>query len=82
MSLIGPRPQLPSEVQQYEDWHKKRLETWPGITGLWQVSGRSELSFDEMVLLDIYYVENWSLLLDLQIALRTIPSLILGTGAY
>ena len=82
MSLVGPRPPLPSEVEQYQDWHMKRLETWPGITGLWQVSGRSDLSFDEMVLLDIYYVENWSLLLDLQIAFRTIPTLILGTGAY
>jgi exopolysaccharide biosynthesis polyprenyl glycosylphosphotransferase len=82
MSLIGPRPALPAEVELYQEWHRKRLQTWPGITGLWQVSGRSKLSFDEMVLLDIYYIENWSLLLDLQIALRTIPALILGTGAY
>jgi exopolysaccharide biosynthesis polyprenyl glycosylphosphotransferase len=82
MSLIGPRPALPSEVVLYQEWHKKRLQTWPGITGLWQVSGRSELSFDEMVLLDIYYIENWSLLLDMQIALRTIPAWLLGTGAY
>jgi lipopolysaccharide/colanic/teichoic acid biosynthesis glycosyltransferase len=82
MSLIGPRPALPTEVELYQEWHKKRLQTWPGITGLWQVSGRSKLSFDEMVLLDIYYSENWSLLLDLQIALRTIPAWFLGTGAY
>ncbi len=82
MSVIGPRPPLPSEVEQYQEWHKKRLETWPGITGLWQVSGRSELTFDEMVLLDIYYIENWSLLLDLRIALKTIPTVIFGTGAY
>ena len=82
MSLIGPRPMLPSEVEQYQEWHKKRLQTWPGITGLWQVSGRSDLTFDEMALLDIYYVENWSLLLDLQIALKTIPAWLLGTGAY
>jgi len=82
MSIIGPRPGLPSEVEQYQDWHRKRLETWPGMTGLWQVSGRSDLSFDEMVLLDIYYIENWSLLLDLQIALRTIPAILFGTGAY
>ena len=82
MSLIGPRPPLPSEVAQYQEWHKKRLQTWPGMTGLWQVSGRSELTFDEMVLLDIYYIENWSPLLDLTIALKTIPTLILGTGAY
>jgi exopolysaccharide biosynthesis polyprenyl glycosylphosphotransferase len=82
MSVIGPRPGLPCEVEQYQDWHRKRLETWPGITGLWQVSGRSDLSFDEMVLLDIYYIENWSLLLDLQIALRTVPAILFGTGAY
>ena len=82
MSMIGPRPALPSEVQQYQAWHMKRLETWPGLTGLWQVSGRSELSFDEMVLLDIYYIENWSPLLDLKITLKTIPCLVVGTGAY
>jgi lipopolysaccharide/colanic/teichoic acid biosynthesis glycosyltransferase len=73
---------LTGEVEQYQAWHKKRLETWPGMTGLWQVSGRSDLSFDDMVLLDIYYVENWSLLLDLRIALKTIPAFLLGTGAY
>jgi exopolysaccharide biosynthesis polyprenyl glycosylphosphotransferase len=82
MSMVGPRPQLVNEVEQYQPWQKKRLETWPGMTGLWQVSGRSDLSFDDMVLLDIYYVENWSLLLDLRIALKTIPIFILGTGAY
>ena len=82
MSIVGPRPPLQSEVDQYQEWHKKRLETRPGMTGLWQVSGRSKLTFDEMVLLDIYYVENWSPLLDLRIVLKTIPTLILGTGAY
>jgi lipopolysaccharide/colanic/teichoic acid biosynthesis glycosyltransferase len=82
MSLIGPRPALPSEVEQYQPWQRRRLETWPGLTGLWQVSGRSDRTFDEMVLLDIYYIENWSPLLDLKIALKTIPTLILGTGAY
>ena len=82
MSMIGPRPALPTEVERYQEWHRKRLQTWPGLTGLWQVSGRSELAFDEMVLLDIYYIENWSLLLDLQIALRTIPALFLRRGAY
>ena len=59
MSLVGPRPALPSEVAQYQEWHLKRLEILPGLTGLWQVSGRSDISFDEMVLLDIYYGENW-----------------------
>ncbi len=82
MSLVGPRPALPDEVAQYQDWHKKRLEVSPGLTGLWQVSGRSKLSFDEMVLLDIYYVENWSPTLDLRIMLKTIPLVLMGEGAY
>lgn len=82
MSLVGPRPPLPKEVAQYHEWHKKRLEVRPGITGLWQVSGRSLLSFDEMVLLDIHYIENWSLWLDINIMLRTIPQVLLGRGAF
>ncbi|HNS02199.1 MAG TPA: undecaprenyl-phosphate glucose phosphotransferase [Anaerolineae bacterium] len=82
MSLVGPRPALPEEVADYADWHRQRLATAPGITGLWQVSGRSDLSFEEMVLLDIYYIENWSPLLDLSILLRTIPQLFAGSGAY
>ena len=82
MSLIGPRPPVPAEVEQYQEWHKRRLEVAPGLTGLWQVKGRSELTFDEMALLDIYYVENWSLGLDTKILLQTIPRVILGNGAY
>lgn len=82
MSLVGPRPALPSEVAQYQEWHKKRLEVSPGITGLWQVSGRNRLTFDEMVLLDIYYVENWSPLLDLRIMFKTVPTVLIGEGAY
>ncbi len=82
MSLVGPRPAIPSEVQRYQSWHKRRLEVAPGITGLWQVSGRSELTFDEQVLLDLYYIENWSPLLDMQILLRTVPKVVLGDGAY
>ena len=82
MSLVGPRPNVPEEVAQYKDWHRKRLSVSPGMTGLWQVSGRSDLTFDEMVLLDIYYVENWSLTLDLGILLRTIPKVLGGEGAY
>ncbi|HXW01724.1 MAG TPA: sugar transferase, partial [Anaerolineae bacterium] len=82
MSLIGPRPPLPAEVKQYQEWHKRRLEVMPGITGLSQISGRSELTFDETALLDIYYVENWSLGLDTKILLRTIPKVIFGNGAY
>jgi len=82
MSLVGPRPNLPDEVKLYKEWHKKRLSASPGITGLWQVSGRSDLTFDEMVLLDIYYIENWSLARDFSILLRTIPAVIRGRGAY
>lgn len=82
MGLVGPRPPLPAEVSRYVEWHKKRLEVRPGLTGLWQVSGRSLLSFDEMVLLDIYYIENWSLWLDFKILLRTIPQVLFGDGAY
>jgi exopolysaccharide biosynthesis polyprenyl glycosylphosphotransferase len=82
MSLVGPRPPIPTEVEQYEDWHKKRLEVPPGVTGLWQVSGRSELTFDEMVMLDIYYIENWSPWLDMWILLKTIPTVLTARGAY
>lgn len=82
MSIVGPRPALPSEVEQYQPWHRRRLEAAPGITGLWQVSGRSEVSFDEMVLLDLYYIENWTLFLDLKIMLQTIPTILVGRGAY
>jgi lipopolysaccharide/colanic/teichoic acid biosynthesis glycosyltransferase len=82
MSLVGPRPPIPDEVTLYEDWHKLRLNTVPGITGLWQVSGRSDVPFDEMVLLDIYYIENWSLWLDVEILMRTVPRVLLRDGAY
>ena len=82
MSLVGPRPQLPAEVAQYEDWHYRRLEVKPGLTGLWQVLGRSDISFDEMVRLDIYYAENWSPGMDLRILLETIPAVLSGKGAY
>jgi len=82
MSLIGPRPPLPEEVAQYTKWQRRRLGVKPGITGLWQVSGRSELSFDEWVRLDAYYIENWSLWLDFQIFLKTILIVLRGRGAY
>ncbi|GAC1391836.1 MAG: sugar transferase [Ktedonobacteraceae bacterium] len=82
MSLVGPRPPLPHEVAQYEEWQKGRLAIKPGLTGLWQVRGRSDLSFDEGVLMDLYYIENWSLRLYFQILLRTIPAVLLRRGAY
>ncbi len=82
MSLVGPRPGRPEEVEKYSPWHHRRYQVPQGMTGLWQVSGRSELNFEEMVLLDIYYAENWSLFLDLEILLRTIPVIFMGRGAY
>jgi exopolysaccharide biosynthesis polyprenyl glycosylphosphotransferase len=82
MSLVGPRPPLPEEVEQYKPWQRQRLVVIGGITGLWQVSGRSDLTFDELCLLDIYYIENWSIALDIRILLRTIPYAIFGRGAY
>jgi exopolysaccharide biosynthesis polyprenyl glycosylphosphotransferase len=82
MSLIGPRPGLEREIKEYEEWHYRRLEVTPGMTGLSQVSGRSKLKFDDMVRLDIYYAENWSLWLDLKILLRTIPAVLKRDGAY
>lgn len=82
MSLIGPRPALPEEVARYEPWHRRRLEVLPGCAGLAQALGRSDMSFDEQVRLDIYYAENWSVSMDLRILLMLIPVLISGRGAY
>ncbi len=82
MSIVGPRPPTPDEVVHYEAWHRQRLNTFPGVTSLWQVSGRSKVPFEEQCLLDIYYIENWSIGLDMQIMLRTIPNVLLGNGAY
>jgi exopolysaccharide biosynthesis polyprenyl glycosylphosphotransferase len=82
MSLVGPRPPTPDEVSLYEPWHLQRLQVKPGMTGLWQISGRSEVPFDEMCLMDIYYIENWSMLLDAQILMLTIPRVLLRHGAY
>lgn len=73
MSLVGPRPPLEYEVENYDEWHKRRLAVRPGMTGLWQVSGRNKIGFEDMVLLDIYYAENWTIWLDLQILLKTVP---------
>ncbi len=82
MSLVGPRPPLQEEVDQYKPWHLQRLAVIGGLTGLWQVSGRSDLTFDELCLLDIYYIENWSLAMDIRILLQTIPHSLFGRGAY
>jgi exopolysaccharide biosynthesis polyprenyl glycosylphosphotransferase len=81
MSLVGPRPPLPREVHQYEDWMKARLEVRPGLTGLWQVSGRADLPFDDYVRLDLFYIENWSLAYDLFILAKTVPIVLSGHGA-
>lgn len=82
MSLIGPRPPLPQEVSQYSDYQWQRLDIRPGITGLWQVSGRSNITFDEWVKLDLYYIEKWSLSLEFKILFKTIPVVLKGEGAY
>lgn len=82
MSLVGPRPGLEREVKKYEDWQYRRLDVTPGLTGLWQVSGRSSVSFETMTKLDIYYVEHWSLWLDLKILIKTIKAVTSGHGAY
>ena len=80
MSLIGPRPAMPYELELYQEWHRHRLDAPPGITGLWQVSGRNRLSFEEMVQLDIEYIEEWSLMGDMGILLRTLPAMLQGSG--
>jgi lipopolysaccharide/colanic/teichoic acid biosynthesis glycosyltransferase len=82
MSLVGPRPPVPLEVAAYEDWQLGRLRAVPGITGLWQVSGRSDVPFHDMVRLDLHYIRNWSLALDVEILLRTIPAVLSSRGAY
>lgn len=83
MSLVGPRPPIPYEVEQYKLWHYGRfLEVKPGLTGLWQVSGRSRTSFEDMVRLDLQYAENWSLWLDIKIMLKTLTAIFTTEGAY
>ena len=82
MSLVGPRPALPYEVQQYSSAHRRRLIPQAGLTGLWQVSGRTRLTFEEMVELDIEYAQRQSLWLDLKILLKTLPTVLSGDGAW
>jgi len=82
MSIVGPRPPIAYELTVYKEWHKRRLRAKPGITGLWQVSGRSSVPFHDMVLLDLYYINRWSLLLDFEIIFKTVPVIVSGKGAY
>jgi exopolysaccharide biosynthesis polyprenyl glycosylphosphotransferase len=82
MSLVGPRPLPTRDYRLLESWHRKRYLVLPGMTGLWQIAGRSDLEFDDLVRLDFYYLENWSIWLDISILLRTIPAVAAGKGAY
>ncbi len=82
MSLVGPRPAVLADVESFKDWHFQRHDIRPGLTGLWQVSGRSRLSFDEMVALDIRYIEEWSIWLDFKIMLKTLPALLNTDQAF
>jgi lipopolysaccharide/colanic/teichoic acid biosynthesis glycosyltransferase len=82
MSLVGPRPLPVRDFHRMEEVHKRRLEAVPGMTGYWQISGRSNLSFEEMVRLDLYYIENWSISFDVKIILRTLGAVVRREGAY
>jgi lipopolysaccharide/colanic/teichoic acid biosynthesis glycosyltransferase len=82
MSLVGPRPLPQRDYDRLDDWHRKRYLVLPGMTGLWQVSGRSELDFDELVRLDFLYLERWSVFLDLSILLKTVPAVVRARGAW
>src|SRR5205814_4168558 len=82
MSLVGPRPCLPYELEQYQDWHRRRLAVIPGCTGLWQFAGRSAVDFNDMVILDLFYIDNMSPLFDLRIIFRTLPVMLLAKGGH
>lgn len=82
MSIVGPRPPLPEEVETYEPWHMQRLSVTPGLTCIWQVSGRNHVSFERWVRMDIEYIENQSIWLDLKLLVLTIPAVLSGRGAY
>ncbi len=82
MSLVGPRPQIPLEVETYDTAAWRRLSLIPGITGLWQIRGRAALSQEDMIALDLYYLENWALALDIEILFKTFPAVVAGRGAY
>jgi undecaprenyl-phosphate galactose phosphotransferase len=82
MSLVGPRPCMPYELEQYQDWHRRRLSVIPGCTGLWQVAGRSAVDFNDMVILDLFYIDNMSPLFDLRIIFRTLPVMLFARGGH
>jgi len=82
MSLVGPRPLPVRDYHLLEDWHRKRYLVLPGMTGLWQISGRSTLGFDDLVRLDFYYLENWSIWLDISILVKTVPAVLISRGAF
>jgi lipopolysaccharide/colanic/teichoic acid biosynthesis glycosyltransferase len=82
MSLVGPRPCLPYELEKYQQWHRRRLAVTPGCTGLWQVAGRSAVDFNDMVILDLFYIDNMSPLFDLRIIFRTLPVMLLAKGGH
>lgn len=82
MSLVGPRPHLPEEIVLFKKWREARFDVKPGLTGLWQINGRHELDHDRAALLDIYYIQNMSLLYDIEIILKTIPAIIFSEGEW
>jgi exopolysaccharide biosynthesis polyprenyl glycosylphosphotransferase len=81
MSIVGPRPPIPKEVDQYESWQRRRLSVRPGLTCIWQVSGRNQISFEEWMYLDMQYIDHWSLSQDLSLILKTVPVVLTGRGA-
>jgi lipopolysaccharide/colanic/teichoic acid biosynthesis glycosyltransferase len=81
MSVVGPRPPIPSEVREYHRWQRRRLSMRPGITCIWQISGRSDVKFDRWMELDLQYIDNWSFWDDLKIVFKTIPVVLIGKGA-
>jgi lipopolysaccharide/colanic/teichoic acid biosynthesis glycosyltransferase len=82
MSLVGPRPLPLRDHAKLDQWHRRRSDVLPGMTGLWQIAGRSDLNFDDLVRLDVYYLENWSIWLDVTILVKTLPAVIGQRGAY
>jgi len=82
MSLVGPRPPVYKEVLEYQRWQRRRLSMRPGITCIWQVSGRNDIGFEEWMELDLQYIDNWSFWLDLKLLFKTIPAVLIGKGAH